>query len=736
MEQLSNSNNNANKYLVNLVLDLPLDREFTYSCETQLTLGQRVLVEFINKQVVGFVWRSITELELDCSIDKIKPVINIYPEVIPSDVLQLIKFTAKYYHYPIGQVFFTAVPSLLRKPIFIHLDTEKYIKLIRRDHEVFKKRMGLKQQELYSKLQDSILSYTQIKEILGITYKKLIEKWLSIGVIGYCEGNISTLIPKISNKLPLNTEQCDVVNQISQNLAKFSPAVLYGITGSGKTEVYLELIENVILLGKQVLVLVPEINLTPQLLDRFKRRFNNMPMHILTSNVSEKERVTGYIEASLHTKQIIIGTRMAVFTPFKNLGLIIVDEEHDSSFKQNEGLRYNARDLAVYRANYFNIPIILGSATPSLETLYNFKLKRFALYKLTGRAVAGAVLPEIKLLDLNTIPANNGLTDNVVKAIQSRFINKELSLIYINRRGYAPVISCYECGWVSSCKNCSSNMVYHNKEARLKCHHCGLSYKLPSVCPKCGSKYIQAIGQGTQKIEETLAQIFPEARVLRIDQDTTNSKLAWDNLYAKVHNNEVDILIGTQMLTKGHDFHNLTLVVGLNLDSGLYSYDFRATEFLFTQLMQVSGRAGRGLKKGEVLLQTHYPRHELYQYLIKHDFAGFANFLLKERKGLTLPPYTFYVLIRASSNSLDTTMAFLTQVHELLIKNSDNSTIIYHPVASVMQRLKNKERGQILLSNNKRKELHDYLAMVLPLIEKLKHKSDILWHVDIDPTDM
>lgn len=734
MSQLSNSD--SKKYLANIVLDLPLDREFTYSSEIELALGQRVLVEFINKQVVGFVWCCVTEEQLDFSIDKIKPILHIYPEIIPKDILQLIQFTAKYYHYPIGQTFFTAVPSLYRKPLEININEEKYIQLVDAQHEIFQKRMGVKQQELYLQLQLNILSITQIKEIIGLTYKKLIEKWLSLGVIEYCLGNIKARSILITNKLPLNTEQLDVVNQISKNLNKFEPVVLYGITGSGKTEVYLELIERVILEGRQVLVLVPEINLTPQLLDRFKRRFNNIPMHILTSNVNDKERVRGYIESALQTKQIIIGTRMSVFTPFKNLGLIIVDEEHDNSFKQNEGLRYNARDLAVYRANYSQVPIILGSATPSLETLYNYKLKRYNLYKLSGRAVTGAVLPHIKLLDLNLLATNNGLTNEVITAIQNRLINKELSLIYINRRGYAPVISCYECGWVSSCKNCSSNMVYHNKDGRLKCHHCGLSCKLPSVCPKCGSKYIQAIGQGTQKVEEALIQIFPQARVLRIDQDTTNSKLAWDNLYTSVHNNEVDILIGTQMLTKGHDFHNLTLVVGLNLDSGLYSYDFRATEFLFTQLMQVSGRAGRGLKKGEVLLQTYYPRHELYQYLQKHDFSGFANFLLKERKSLYLPPYTFYVLIRVSSNSLDTTMMFLTQIHQLLIQNIDTSTTVFHPVASVMQRLKNKERGQILLSNAKRKELHIYLDKVVPLIEKLHHKVDVLWHIDIDPTDM
>jgi len=715
-----NENPSISTYLFNIILDLPLEQYFTYSSEVNLAIGQRVLVDFKNKKMVGFVWQRTVKEDISYSLSKIKPILYVFSEIIPQDVLGLIKFAAHYYHYPTGATFFTAIPSLLRKPEVIVINSIKYVSLINPEHSLFTKKLGKNQLALYKQLQNGTLTISAVKELLGASYLKLLDNWECLGIIKIFSDCHKLSNPIITNKLPLNQEQSNIVSQLSETFAIAKPALLYGITGSGKTEVYLELIEQVILDGKQVLVLVPEINLTPQLLDRFKKRFSNVQMHILTSNINDKARVSGYLEAGYGTRQIIIGTRMAVFTPFKNLGLIIVDEEHDSSFKQNESLRYNARNLAVFRANYHNIPILLGSATPSLETLYNYKLKKYSLYKLTSRAVSNATLPSIKLIDLNTTPASNGLTNIVIDSIRNRLENKELSLIYINRRGYAPVVSCYECGWVSHCTSCTGNMVYHNKDARLKCHHCGFTCKLPNACPKCESKHLQAIGYGTQKIEESLEQCFPEARILRIDRDTTSSKLAWDILYKKVHNNEVDILVGTQMLTKGHDFHNLTLVVGLNLDSGLYSHDFRSTEFLFTQLMQVSGRAGRGVKPGEVLLQTHYPHHELYQYLIKHDFSGFANFLLKERKILGLPPYTYYALFRASGKTLDNVMEFLNRGFEIMQQHKSSDINVFNPVPSVMQRLKNKERGQLLLSSSSRNNLHDYIATVLPLLGNLK----------------
>jgi primosomal protein N' (replication factor Y) len=698
-------------FYYDVVLEIALNKTFTYKSDAELDIGQRVLIEFINKKVVGFIWQQLSLSQIDYSIDKIKPILHEFNECLTNDVIEIVKFINKYYHYPIGQSLFAAIPSLFRKSQIINLDYPKTVCLINKDHELFNKKISDKQKKLYELLQH---------QNLNIEY----------------DNNTISNIDITNNTIALNNQQQKVVDEISTKFNSYVPTLLYGITGSGKTEVYLELIRLVINNGKQVLVLVPEINLTPQLLDRFKRRFPNINMHILTSNINDKQRVIAYLEASKGLSHVIIGTRMAIFTTFKSLGLIIVDEEHDSSFKQNESLRYNARDLAVYRAKSYNIPIILGSATPSLESLYNYKIKKYLLFKLSSRGIIGAQLPKIKLIDLNVVKISDGLTNIVLDAVKARLNNHELSLIYINRRGYAPVISCYECGWISRCKNCSTNMVYHSNNKLLKCHHCGLGSKLPVACPKCNSKYLQAVGQGTQKIEEVLTEHFPEARILRIDQDTTNNKKAWDEVYNKVHNHQVDILVGTQMLTKGHDFHNLTLVVGLNLDSGLYSYDFRSTEFLFTQLMQVSGRAGRGTKNGEVLLQTYYPTHELYQFLLRHDFAGFANYLLKQRKLLRLPPYIFYVLLRASSAKIEYTMDFLQQVYIIMQQNKIDDIEVFQPVSSVMQRLKNRERGQILFSSANRNILHNFIDNVMPIIDKIKHKSDLLWHIDIDPIDM
>lgn len=722
-------------FFYRVTVDVPLNKTFIYTSQVELPIGKRVLVEFITKRIVGFIWESLSIEKVDYDLDKIKPILGTFDEILPADIIRLVEFTSEYYHCPIGQTLFTAIPVLFRKAKKIAVNHYTNVRLIAPNHPIFNNKLSVKHKQVYSLLQTSNISSRIIKDIVGGSYKQLLNKWADLRVIDFTDIKPAETI--IGSKLLLlNEQQKSVSDSISAGFGGYMPTILYGITGSGKTEVYLDLIAKVLQSGKQVLVLVPEINLTPQLLDRFKQRFFNINMHILTSSVSDRDRVLGYLEAQLGYSQIIIGTRMAVFTPFASLGLIIVDEEHDLSFKQNEGLRYNARDLAVYRANIHKIPVILGSATPSLESLYNYKLKKYALFKLTVRGVVGAVLPQIKLLDINHAELFDGLTGKALEAIRIRLANQELSLIYINRRGYAPVISCYECGWVSRCRHCSSNMVYHNSTKILKCHHCGLSCKLPKACPKCNSLYLQTIGQGTQKVEEILAQYFPDARILRVDHDTTTNKKSWDILYDNVRNNKVDILIGTQMLAKGHDFPNLTLVIGLNLDSGLYSYDFRATELLFIQLMQVSGRAGRGGKPGEVILQTAYPEHELYKFLLKHDFAGFANYLLKQRKLLSLPPYTFYVLFRASSKNIETTMDFLVKVATIMQQNVIGGVNVFSAVPCVMQKLKGKERGQILCSATKRTVLHDFIDKVAPLINSIKFKSDILCHFDVDPFEI
>lgn len=658
-------------HVVSIVLDVPLYQVFSYTHDIDLPIGSRVLVEFRHRKVIGFVWGGAADIS---SSIELKPVLMVYPDVLPLQVIDLVKFCSSYYHYPVGATIFCVVPQLLRKD-----------KIYRERHS--------------KKLNNFNLS----------TNHKTID---------------------------LNVEQSGIIEAIAHASPGFTAHLLYGVTGSGKTEVYLSLIEKVVENKQQVLVLVPEINLTPQMLSRFATRFDNEKMIVLTSHTTANKRYQGYLAASLGNCQIIIGTRLSVFTPFQKLGLIIVDEEHDQSFKQNDTLRYQARDLAVWRAQKYNIPIVLGSATPSLETLYKYKEGSYQLHKLTSRAVADAILPKINLINLNTEEVVDGLSQQVLKAINTRLENHELSLVFINRRGYCPVISCHECGHVMTCKRCSTTLVYHSATKNLKCHHCAYTIRVPSSCPECKSQYLQAIGDGTQKIEEILTKCFPNAKIGRIDQDTTNTKQSWHDLYTKIHNHELDILVGTQMLAKGHDFHNLTLVVGLNIDHGLHSYDFRASELLFTQLTQVAGRAGRGSKSGLVLLQTRYPEHELYQYLLKHDFSGFVNYLLKLRKMLSLPPYTYYAIFRASGNKLEQVLEYLHAVVRLMQKLEVPNVFIYEAVPSIMQRLKNKERGQILIQSSKRQDIKLLFDRLLPLLKEMKPKHSISFSIDIDPYDM
>ena len=662
---------NTTKYLLNIAIDVPLDRLFSYYCDQKLAIGTRVLVSFGRKTIVGFVWDNEV-IDVAINPQKIKAVLEVFPEVLAYDAYDLINFAAKYYHYPLGMVVFGAVPKEWRQA-------------------------------------QNIKELRQTKPRLHHEDESVV----------------------------LNDEQLNVVNQITNNLDKYYPSILFGVTGSGKTEVYLSLIENVINLGRQVLVLVPEINLTPQLLERFLGRFPNVGIHVLTSNVTSRERLRGYLGAIVGSIKVIIGTRLSVFTPFKDLGLIIVDEEHDHSFKQQDSLRYHARDLAIYRASKQAIPIVLGSATPSLETLYNYKLEKYKLFKLSNRAVTGSMLPDIRLIDLNIYKTNDGLTDVALDEISKRLDKKELSLVFINRRGYAPSITCYQCGYVFKCSNCSTSLVYHSNTKELKCHHCGLSCSTPKVCALCNSQHLQALGQGTQKIEEVLAKKFLDAKIYRIDQDVLNTKSAWSELYTKIKAGAIDILVGTQILVKGHDFHNLTLVVGLNIDSSLYSYDFRASELLFTQLTQVSGRAGRGGKKGLVLLQTNYPKHELYQYLLKHDFSGFINYTMSHRRLLKLPPYTYYAMLRASGSKLGLVLEFLNSIWNSANSIKNKHVLVNSPVPAIMQRLKNRERAQMLISSQSRIELHKFISNLMEIVPVTKKPAhNISYQIDIDPFEM
>jgi primosomal protein N' (replication factor Y) len=520
------------------------------------------------------------------------------------------------------------------------------------------------------------------------------------------------------------------------------PVLLYGVTGSGKTEVYLRAAEHALAAGRQVLVLVPEINLTPQLEARFAERFVGTPMVSLHSGLTPAQRLYNWLDAHLGRARLVLGTRLAVFASLPHLGLIAVDEEHDPSYKQQDGARYSARDLAVYRARLEKVPVILGSATPSLESWQHANSGRYQRLALPER-IGGGALPRVRLFDMNSLPRNKGvmtaLTAPLIAALRGRLERGEQSLVFLNRRGYAPVLHCTECGWKSECPHCSAYRVFHKADRTLRCHHCGFSQRVPHECPDCGNQDIAPLGRGTEKLEEQLAAALPEARVARIDADTTKLKGSLESQLQAVHEGEVDILVGTQMVTKGHDFRRITLVAAVNPDGALFSSDFRAPERLFALLMQAAGRAGRDAEaaaRSEMWVQTWHPQHALYQALLKHDFEAFAASQLAERASAGLPPYSHLALLRAEARTAEAAQAFLSAAMRWAQQQPEAAQLlVYPPVPMSIARVANVERMQMLVEAPTRGALQRLLWLWMPELHALKreHRGVVRWAVDVDP---
>ena len=514
----------------------------------------------------------------------------------------------------------------------------------------------------------------------------------------------------------------------------FAPFLLYGVTGSGKTEVYLQACAQVLAREPQgqVLVLVPEINLTPQLETNIRNRFPGVMLSTLHSRLSEGERMLHWLAAHEGKARIVLGTRLSILASMPNLKMIVIDEEHDPSYKQQEGLRYSARDLAVWRAHQLQIPVVMGSATPSLESWHHALKGRYRKLELRERAVQQAVLPSVRLIDTSRRRGQEGLTEQLVGAIRLRMERGEQSLLFLNRRGYSPVITCESCGWVSECKRCTASMVLHKSDYRLRCHHCSLEMRIPRHCPTCGNIDLQPLGRGTQRIEESLQQLFPQARVLRIDADSTRRKGSAQEAFDSVHRQEVDILVGTQMVAKGHDFKNLTLVGIMNPDSSLFSQDYRASERLFAQLMQVAGRAGRqGGSESEVLVQTSYPEHPLFSALVAHDYDYFANSLLGEREVAGLPPYLYQAILRAEARELELALEFLRGARDLV---QHGGITINDPIPMSMARVHNMERAQLLVESPSRPALQAFLKEWMQALRE--QKTRIKWSLEVDPVDI
>jgi primosomal protein N' (replication factor Y) (superfamily II helicase) len=722
--------------IFNIALDVPLNRTFDYlSSGFTAHIGNRVVVPFAGRNLVGVVI-GLSQTS-DYPIEKLKPVSHVFDDVVfDNDTFKLLKFCADYYHYPFGQALISTLPLRLRQlKTAISRKQFAYALLPNADIAQIPAKKVLSHRIIAALQTAPILASSELS-FISSGWRKAILELKNLGIVEEQEVvAVKASLPATSIEPQLNDEQIQAIQSVLALTNYFKPWLLHGITGSGKTEVYIQILQKILSeKNSQVLVLVPEINLTPQLEARFRSRLSQYPLVTLHSNLSESERLQNWLAASSGVAKIVIGTRLSVFTPMPYLKMIVMDEEHDGSYKQQEGMRYHARDVAMVRAKQLNIPIVLGSATPSLETWANVKKDQYGLLNLIHRAVEKAALPNIFCIDIAKSPTENGLSPLLVKAIRERLSRGEQSLLFINRRGYAPVLHCNACQWVATCTRCSARLVVHLSQKRLKCHHCGHEQKIPLQCPSCGNADLHPTGQATQRLTQTLENLFPTSRIGRVDRDSMRNKDALTDLLTKVHNQEIDILVGTQMLAKGHDFPHLTLVGVIDTDSALYSPDFRASERLFAQLMQVSGRAGRAEKAGEVLIQTAFPQHALFHALCSQDYMNFANELLQERQQMQFPPATYFALLRAEANDFAQVNQFLNKAGNLARELKQN-VMIYDPVRPQMERLKGMERGQLLLQANNRGVLQKLLKPWMLLIRELPIAAKIRWSLDIDPLE-
>jgi primosomal protein N' (replication factor Y) len=725
--------------IVRVALDIPLPSLFDYSTEEQAAPGQRVIVPFGRRQMVGVVMECAATSSMDA--ERIKPVTQLLHDGAPlsPELLDLLRFCSDYYRHPIGPVVLSALPTRLRSDKPLPVKPPENYRLSAAgaalDLDDFPKRKVV-QRRILARLAAGAASLTQLKGIsatAGAQLKALLED----GYVEHCDEVVVAAEHKLVGAHTLTGEQQDAVDAVAE-AEGYACFLLHGVTGSGKTEVYVHLMHEVLEFssergGGQVLLLVPEINLTPQLEQYFRSRFPDTSFASLHSGLSEGERLHNWQQAQSGAAQIVLGTRLSVFAELPRLALIIVDEEHDGSFKQQDGLRYSARDVAIFRANQRGIPIVLGSATPSLETYHNAQSGRYRMLKLSGRALAAATLPQVRCVNVNHTTMHHGISENLFRDIEQRIARREQSLLFINRRGYAPVLMCSGCGWLSNCKHCAGKMVLHLKDRRLRCHHCGYQIRVPTACPECGNADLKPVGSGTQRIEEVLQERFPEARILRVDRDSTRNKRAWQTMREQIHANEVDILVGTQMLAKGHDFPALTLVGVLNPDSALYSSDFRAPERLFAQLSQVAGRAGRADKPGEVLIQTAFPDHPLYRALQRHDFDGFAAAQLAERQMAGFPPFVFQAMLRAEARDENDAFGFLNKARAAAVALKMEVEIL-GVVPAALPRRANHVRGQLLIQGSTRKALQQFLRAWQSALDGLPAQK-LRWSLDVDPQE-
>ena len=713
-----------------IAVNVPLsDGLLTYSHSEPLPLGARVLVPFRNKTVVGIVWETDIAPDMDAArILSVQTTFSDEPP-LPESWRDLLSFTSRYYHYPTGQAVFAALPQGLKETRAVEMPQPPLFYALNEAGRAqtppparFNKKAAL-----WDALLSGGMTMAALKQV-NAQAAKLIEDWAEQGWIETTEAAKPVLR---SSEFQLNADQQQASDEIQTTFGSFQPFLLYGITGSGKTEVYFDAMAKVLAQGRQVLFLLPEINLTPQLLKRVENRFADVPTAVLHSQMAAGRRTQDYLRAMLGQAKLVIGTRLAVFTPLPDVGLIVVDEEHDGSFKQDNELRYHARDLAVWRAKQSGCPVVLGSATPSLESWHKAQSGAYRLLQLTERAHTAAQLPQVDILNVGRLKLDNGFSPQALQLLKQNFEAGGMSLVYLNRRGFAPALFCGDCGHTFGCPNCSAKMVLHQRARQLRCHHCDHREPIPFKCPDCGNQDLTAVGHGTQRVEETLRAFLPKAAVVRVDRDSTAHKNDWADLYRRIADNEIDILVGTQMLAKGHDFARLNLVIVLNADGSLYSADFRAPERLFAELMQVSGRAGRADKPGKVLIQTQLPEHPVFAAVKAQDYAVFAENELNERQMFSMPPFGFQTAIRADAPRVADAMEFLNAAKETLAPLLPESVSQFGAAPMLMVRLAERERAQIFLESTSRQDLHRAVSLWVQVLQQ-NRDGKIRWSVDVD----
>lgn len=683
---------------VNVFVAAPLPKVFSYwwPFEESPQFGQRVIVPWMRQKRIAVVHGEVSPTE-PLPTYELKSVEQVLDDghLLRGSWAKLLTFASGYYHYPQGLLCLESLPKALR--VLNAKGLEPVMVAKAREHAA---KLPLTTAESADKAAPQMLGPA------------------------------------------LNPEQLFVLDHL-KSIVGFEVLLLYGLTGSGKTEVYLNWIQHVLAQGKQVLVLLPEINLTPAAQTLYEQRLAPHRVVVLHSNLPELARTKAWMQAAEGKAEVIIGTRLGVFTPLPNLGAVVVDEEHDPSYKQQEGMKYNARDLAVVMAKQRQVPVLLGSATPSLESWQKAELGQYRRLTLTRRAVPGAQLPSVELINTNNFPLKEGLTEPIMKALQATLARGKQSIVFLNRRGFAPQLFCDACGWVASCQSCSAHMVWHKPDRQLRCHHCGAVHAVPKHCPDCGNQDMKPMGRGTQRIEETLAHLLPTARILRVDADSTRNKGQMEALLTQAHSGQADVLVGTQMIAKGHDFANVELVVALNVDSSLFSHSYRAPERLFAQLMQVAGRAGRRPVDGggstgaaRMMVQTKYPDHPLFAALKAHDYPQFASFELQSRLEARMPPFSYQALLRAEHGQLAQCLQFLLlakRIGESLV-GAELNVFVCDPVPLTVVRVADVERAQMVVESESRVALHRFLDDWLQAL--WLEKTPVRWQLEVDPAEL